>query len=179
MRGRGGGDVFRPQAWDAEKLSTQLPVLRDIQWQSFDSNFLAMYAASSMDWYNDTDWSAVTAHAAFMGRAARACRCAGLVFDPEPYGPSPWTYAAQVHAADRTFAEYQAVIRRRGRESCAPAQEYPDSSADVAGYSYFHRPVPARGLAVGDSADEPHWPAAPFFDGCWRKPIPGRAHRWH
>ena len=165
----GGGDVFRPQAWDEEKLAPQLPVLRDIQWQSFDSNFLAMYAASSMDWYDDTDWRAVTAHAAFMGRAARACRCAGLVFDPEPYGPSPWTYAAQVHAADRTFAEYQAVVRRRGREFMrALQQEYPGLELlTLHGYSYF--PQSSSGGCVGQSETplmSHPWGLLPaFFDG--------------
>jgi len=31
-----------------DTLASQLPILSDIQWQTFDSNFLAMYAASSM-----------------------------------------------------------------------------------------------------------------------------------
>ena len=42
----GGGEVFQPKMWNAEQLSLQLPILRDVQWQSFDSNFLAMFAAS-------------------------------------------------------------------------------------------------------------------------------------
>src|SRR4051794_16415984 len=31
----GGGDVFQPTKWNAEKLALQLPILRDIKWQSF------------------------------------------------------------------------------------------------------------------------------------------------
>jgi hypothetical protein len=169
----GGGDVFRPQAWDAEKLAPQIPVLRDIRWQSFDSNFLAMYAASSMDWYDDTDWGFVTAHAAFMARAARACRCTGLMFDPEPYGPSPWTYAAQVHAADRTFGDYQVVVRRRGREFMrALQQEYPGIELlTLHGYSYF------PGVASGVEGQQLEkvlmghaWGLLPaFFDGLFEE----------
>jgi hypothetical protein len=169
----GGGDIFQPQAWDAEKLAPQLPVLRDIQWQSFDSNFLAMYAASSMDWYDDTDWGVITAHAAFMARAARACRCTGLMFDPEPYGPSPWTYAEQVHAADRTFSEYQVVVRRRGREFMRALQrEYPGLELlTLHGYSYFPRVVSGALVKQPETVLMSHgWGLLPaFFDGLWEE----------
>ena len=122
----GGGDVFQPARWNAETLALQLPILRDIKWQSFDSNFLAMYATSSMDWYDDGDWRAVTEHAAFMARAAREARCRGVMFDPEPYGPSPWSYSSQSRASVHTFADYEAVVRRRGREFMRALQhEYP------------------------------------------------------
>jgi hypothetical protein len=167
----GGGDIFRPQAWDADTLAPQLSVLRDIQWQSFDSNFLAMYAASSMDWYDDTEWSAVAAHAAFMARAARACRCAGLMFDPEPYGPSPWTYAEQTHAADRTFGEYQVIVRRRGREFMRALQrEYPGIELLMLhGYSYFSPVSSHADITRPENVLIGHtWGLLPaFFDGLW------------
>ena len=169
----GGGDIFQPHAWDAEKLAPQLPVLRDIQWQSFDSNFLAMYAASSMDWYDDTDWGVVTAHAAFMARAASACRCTGLMFDPEPYGPSPWTYAEQVHAADRTFSEYQVIVRRRGREFMRALQrEYPGLELlTLHGYSYFSQVSAGAGVRQPENVLMSHtWGLLPaFYDGLWEE----------
>lgn len=137
----GGGDVFRPDTWHQETLASQLPVLASIEWQRFDSNFLAMYAASSMDWYDDADWGIVLQHAAFLARAARDGRCKGLMFDPEPYGPSPWTYAEQPHASEHTFLEYEAMVRTRGRAFMqALQQEYP--GLDVLtfySYSYFLR----------------------------------------
>jgi hypothetical protein len=168
----GGGDIFQPHAWDAEKLAPQLPVLRDIQWQSFDSNFLAMYATSSMDWYDDTDWGVITAHAAFMARAARACRCTGIMFDPEPYGPSPWTYAEQVHAVDRTFGEYQVVVRRRGREFMRALQrEYPGLELlTLHGYSYFPRVVSGAFVKQQNLLMNHGWGLLPaFFDGLWEE----------
>jgi hypothetical protein len=122
----GGGEVFQPTMWNAERLNPQLSILRDIHWQSFDSNFLAMYAASSMDWYNDDDWRVVTEHAAFMARAARDGHCKGLMFDPEPYGANPWSYSAQLHTSVHTFADYEAIVRGRGRAFMRAMQhEYP------------------------------------------------------
>jgi len=137
----GGGDVFQLKSWNAERLATQIPILRDIKWQSFDSNFLAMYATSSMDWYDDDDWRVVTEHAAFMARAAREGHCKGLMFDPEPYGTSPWNYSAQLHASVHAFADYEVVVRRRGREFMrALQQEYPGLDLlTLHGYSYFLR----------------------------------------
>jgi hypothetical protein len=169
----GGGDIFRPQAWDADTLAPQLSVLRDIQWQSFDSNFLAMYAASSMDWYDDTHWGAIAAHAAFMARAASACRCTGLMFDPEPYGPSPWTYSEQAHAGDRTFGEYQVIVRRRGREFMRALQrEYPGVELLMLhGYSYFSQVSSNADVQRPENVLMSHtWGLLPaFFDGLWEE----------
>jgi hypothetical protein len=165
----GGGDVFRPEAWDAETLAVQLPILRGIRWQTFDSNFLAMYAASSMDWYNDADWRVVLEHAAFMARAAREGNCRGLMFDPEPYGPSPWTYAQQPHASTHTFREYEAVVRERGRAFMrALQQEYPGLELlTFHSYSYFLRTSMAPDLHTREAILKDHaWGLLPsFLDG--------------
>jgi hypothetical protein len=165
----GGGDVFRPEAWDADTLGSQLAILREIQWQAFDSNFLAMYATSSMDWYDDDDWRVVLQHAAFMARAARAGRSRGLMFDPEPYGASPWTYAQQAHATVHTFGEYEVVVRERGRAFMrALQQEYP--GLDVLtfySYSYFLRAGAAPDLKARETAlKNQAWGLLPaFLDG--------------
>jgi hypothetical protein len=137
----GGGNVFRPETWNPDTLASQLPILSDIQWQTFDSNFLAMYATSSMDWYDDDDWGVVLQHAEFMARAALEARCKGLMFDPEPYGPSPWNYAEQQHASEHTFREYEAVVRQRGRAFMQSLQQgYPALDLlMLSGYSYFLR----------------------------------------
>ena len=122
----GGGEVFQLESWNAEKLAPQLAILREIEWGSFDSNFLAMYAASSMDWYDDDDWRVVIEHAAFMARAAREGHCKGVMFDPEAYGPSPWNYSVQARASTHTFTDYEAVVRGRGRQFMRALQrEYP------------------------------------------------------
>jgi hypothetical protein len=165
----GGGDVFRPEAWNADELASQLPILRDIHWQAFDSNFLAMYAASSMDWYDDADWRVVLQHAAFMARAAREGHCKGLMFDPEPYGPSPWTYSEQLHASAHTFSEYEAVVRERGRAFMrALQQEYPGLDfLTFYSYSYFLRASAAPGLNTRETVlKDQAWGLLPaFLDG--------------
>ena len=165
----GGGDVFRPETWNPGTLASQLPILSDIQWQTFDSNFLAMYAASSMDWYDDDDWGVVLQHAAFMARAALEARCKGLMFDPEPYGPSPWNYSEQQHASEHTFREYEAIVRQRGRAFMQALQQgYP--ALDVlmlSGYSYFLRAGVPRDVDTREAILKNHaWGLLPaFLDG--------------
>jgi hypothetical protein len=165
----GGGDVFRLETWNPSTLASQLPILGDIQWQTFDSNFLAMYAASSMDWYNDDDWGVVLHHAEFMARAALEARCKGLMFDPEPYGPSPWNYSEQQHASDHTFREYQAIVRQRGRAFMQALQQgYPALDLlMLSGYSYFLREGAPRDAETREAVLKNHaWGLLPaFLDG--------------
>jgi hypothetical protein len=164
-----GGEVFRPDAWEPEALGSQIAILHDIKWSSFDSSFLVMYAASSMDWFSDVDWQAVLQHASFMAKAAREGGCRGLVFDPEPYGRSPWRYSEQTQAPAHTFEEYQAMVRTRGRAfMLALQQEFPGLDfLTFYGYSYFIRGGVAPSASVREAAlRDDAWGLLPaFLDG--------------
>lgn len=111
-----GGQVFKPEAWDEKKLKPQLQVLSDIKWGKFTDNFLSVYAASTMDWFSDSDWEKILAHTKFAARAAKAAGCKGIMFDPEPYGNNPWNYSEQKHAQKKTFLEYSRQARKRGAQ---------------------------------------------------------------
>ncbi len=165
----GGGWVFQTEKWNPDLLARQLPILQSIKWKTFDSNFLAVFAASSMDWYSDQDWRAVTQHVAFMARAARVTRTKGIMFDPEPYGANPWKYALQPHASDRSFAEYKVVVRRRGREFMRAMQhEYRGLELlTFYNYSYFVSVTTKADSRVRDEAlRQDTWGLLPsFLDG--------------
>jgi hypothetical protein len=111
-----GGQIFKPEAWDEKKLTPQLQVLSDIKWGKFTDNFLSVYAASTMDWFSDSDWKKIIAHTKFAARAAEAAHCKGIMFDPEPYGNNPWNYSEQKHAKTKTFLEYSRQARKRGAQ---------------------------------------------------------------
>lgn len=144
----GGGRIFDVAAWaaaDPARRADELATLADISWERFTDNFVALYAASNMDWFDDEDWEGVLAHARFCARAARAGRCAGLMWDPEPYGANPWIYTAQAHAGERSFAEYRAVVRRRGGQLMAAlSEEFP-------GFTLLTLRL------LGDFADQSYW----------------------
>ena len=109
-----GGQVFQPEKWDEKKLAPQLKTLGEIKWNKFTDNFLSVYAASTMDWFSDSDWDKVVAHTQFAAKAAKVAGCKGIMFDPEPYGNNPWNYSEQKDAKTKTFAQYAAQARKRG-----------------------------------------------------------------
>ena len=55
-------------------------------------------------------------NAELAGWFAKAGGCKGLMFDVEMYGTPLFTYAKLPHQANRSFAEYEAVVCRRGQE---------------------------------------------------------------
>ena len=113
-----GGNVFTVKGWkeDQVKLQDQLKVLSSIQWDKFTDNFIAMYAASDMDWFSDKDWETVLAKTKFSAQAAKAAGCVGLMLDTEPYGINPWNYSKQAHAKEYSYTQYAEKVRQRGRQ---------------------------------------------------------------
>jgi len=137
-----GGAVFDPKNWTKSEsaLQGQIKVLSSIQWGTFTDNFLAMYAASDMDWYNDADWKKILSNVRFVARAAKAGNCVGLMFDPEPYGANPWRYSTQAHADSKSFYQYSEQAYQRGRQFMQAMQsQMPQVKVIVLhGYSIFY-----------------------------------------
>jgi hypothetical protein len=173
----GGGQVFKPEAWDKKKLEPQLKVLSDIKWGKFTDNFVSVYAASTMDWFSDSDWKKVIAHTEFAARATKAARCKGIMFDPEPYGDNPWNYSEQKYAKTKTFLEYSRQARKRGREFMRALSSQDDNLKLLMFYQYSmfysisHDADPLRRARSVDSYA--YGLMAPFLDGMLEAAGPG------
>jgi hypothetical protein len=170
--------VFNVSAWDKKKFESQLKVLSDIKWGKFTDNFLALYAASTMDWFSDSDWKTIIEHTKFCSKAAKTAGTVGFMFDPEPYGNNPWHYDEQKHAKTKTFAEYAAIARKRGAQFMkALGSDMPKAKILMfyqfsMPYVYASRnPDPVkRALDVNKS---PYGLMAPFLDGMLEAAGPG------
>ena len=126
LAGKGRGRIFMGGKWDEADFREDFRNLHYIRWNKFQHNFIMMYAASDMDWFSDADWEAVAHNLKIMARAAKIGRC-HLTFDAEPYGFNPWNYTAQQHFEQKSFAEYNRMVRLRGRQFMQAIQdEYPD-----------------------------------------------------
>ncbi|MEW6750662.1 MAG: hypothetical protein AB1505_06760 [Candidatus Latescibacterota bacterium] len=123
FRLRGLDHAFDTQPWPADSLDAQVATLKRIDWQNFTDNFLCLYSADfdSMDWFDDGQWRTITRNLRGAAQAARQARCVGICFDPEPYGPSPWTMPAGSGPAD--FARASAQARQRGAQFISALQE--------------------------------------------------------
>jgi len=120
-----GGEVFNIDKWDEEKaeMRQQIPILAALKWKTFTDNFLVIRATSTMDWFSDSDWQKVLSKVILAAQAAKAAHAKGIVFDPEPYGKSPWQYDKQMHAGEKSFAEYSAKAQQRGKQFMQALQE--------------------------------------------------------
>jgi len=113
---RGGGRALVPWAWKTAKFEKDFEACKNIQWGRFTDNFVVLWAASDQDWFNDEHWKAIEHNVGIVAKAARLARCVGVCWDPEPYGTNPWSYAKAQHRDTKSFAEYEAMARRRGAQ---------------------------------------------------------------
>ena len=113
---RGSGNVLVPKAETEASYAKDYDDLAKIGWGSFKDNFLAMWAASDQDWFNDTQWKAIVSNVRLVAKAGRIGRCAGLCFDAEPYGTNPWEYKRFSMNGKRSFEECERMARHRGSQ---------------------------------------------------------------
>jgi hypothetical protein len=128
--------AFDARPWDEAKLKPQFDDLAATQWKTFTDNFLCIYSANQwkMDWFNDDQWKTITANVRLTGKAARIGHCAGIVFDPEPYGENPWAYPGM--NKNRSFAEVEAQVYKRGAQFMTAIQaELPNARL----LTFFHQ----------------------------------------
>jgi hypothetical protein len=122
--------TFSREPWKYEWFAGAEADLRACRFQRFTDNFVLVGAnPGDVDWFDDEGWRAVVEHWRIAARLAKAGGLKGICFDPEPYDPphEAFTYKAQPGRDRRTFDEYAAKARERGREVMkAVAAEYPD-----------------------------------------------------
>ncbi|HUW18041.1 MAG TPA: SUMF1/EgtB/PvdO family nonheme iron enzyme [Sedimentisphaerales bacterium] len=70
------------------------------------------------DWF-DSDFNTVVSNTAFAAAAVNQTAFAGIVFDPEDYHFNPWYYPGLKYYPTKTFEQYQAQVRQRGRETAS------------------------------------------------------------
>jgi hypothetical protein len=80
-----------------------------------------------VDWFDDTAFAVVLNNAELAGRLAKEGGSKGLMFDIEVYNTPLFNYSKLKPQAGRTFAEYEAKVRKRGHELVrAFNRHYPD-----------------------------------------------------
>jgi len=127
FRLKAGDNVLEPVPWDEAKYAEDFDNVANIAWEKFSDNFVRMLVASDQDWFDDAQWQAIEHNIKIVAKAAKLAKCAGICFDPEPYGTNPWEFQKVLHKDTKSFAEYQAKVRERGNQFIRALQsEFPN-----------------------------------------------------
>lgn len=123
--------VFYNRELDDEATKNYLKAMESIKWEKFTDSFFTLLVRSNMDWFSDEDWAPdgwVLRNVRLCAKAAKVGRCVGIWMDTESYwGRRPWTYAAQPHADEKSFVEFEKIVRKRGAQFMEALQEeFPD-----------------------------------------------------
>jgi len=117
----GKGENLAWEVWGGRKFATDdfkqaVEDLKETNFNRFTDRFLRVNVTpAKTDWFDDGTWGLVANNFGVAAQLAKAGRCKGFMFDTEQYeGVTVFDYRKQKDK--RTFADYQAKVRQRGRE---------------------------------------------------------------
>jgi len=119
-------ECWSRQAFAESDLARSLSDLKATHFTRFTDNFLRFNTTpADLDWFDD--YAAVVNNAKLAAAFAHKGKCAGILFDIEQYNHPLFNYAKQRDAGTKSFAQYAAQARSRGREVMEAFQAgYPD-----------------------------------------------------
>lgn len=110
------------RAFTEAELKPALDDLKATPFHRFTHNFLRFNTTpGDVDWFDD--FSAIVTNARLAARIAYEGKCRGVLFDIEQYNHPLFDYHRQRDAATRSWDDYAAQARRRGREVMAAFQQ--------------------------------------------------------
>jgi hypothetical protein len=113
-----GKEVFKKTAYPTSAFIQDRRDLAATTSTRMTDNFVVMWSGmdAGWDWFDDKDWAAAAQNIANFAKTAKAGRFKGIAFDSEPYTTSPWKYYQQPRHQQKTFAQYQQQVRKRGAQ---------------------------------------------------------------
>lgn len=159
---------FTWEAWSTNRffrsdLREAVDDLRATRFQRFTDNFLRFNTTpAKLDWFDD--YSAVISNCHVAAWAAKQGGVKGLLFDIEQYEGQLFDYRKQRNAKSRSWDDYAAKVRERGREVMTAFQaEYPEVVVFLT-FGYSLPWLESHG-GKGPLADCHYGLLAPFIDG--------------
>ena len=127
----GSAGSFTWEGWGTrlfkmDEVQSGLADLKAAHFGRFTNNFLRFNTSpAKLDWFDD--FSVIISNAELAARIAREGKCAGLLFDTEEYEGPLFNYHKQRDTATKSWNDYAAQVRLRGRQVMEAFQRgYPD-----------------------------------------------------
>jgi hypothetical protein len=161
-------DCWGQKTFTIEQLQHAIDDLKATPFKRFTHNFLRFNTTPSKDAWLQSDWfgdfDAILSNARLAGRVAREGGVKGILFDIEQYVAPLFTYREQKDAKTKSWDEYAAQVRLRGRQVMEAFQDgYPDLTVFLTfGYCL---PWGQSGEGKKALADSNYGLLAPFCDG--------------
>lgn len=121
-------EMWGARRFDLAEFQQAIDDLRATPFKRFTERFLRVNVTpGNVDWFDDAAFGVVLGNFEVAAEVARQGHARGFMFDVEQYNASLFEYKKQKHHPGKSFAEYQAKVRSRGREwMTAVARRFPD-----------------------------------------------------
>ncbi len=108
-------ECFGQKKFERKQLTDTIQILKHIRFERFTDNFLRFnLQPGDVDWFDD--FSAPLHNARMWSEVAQEAGVKGWKFDLEDYKEKTFVYRKQKYADRKSFDEYAAQIRLRGRQ---------------------------------------------------------------
>jgi hypothetical protein len=153
------------RAFKESEFQQAIDDLTNTPFKRFTHNFLRFNTSpGNVDWFDDAAYAAIVNNARLAAKIAHDGKAAGILFDDEHYNEPLFSYAKARDSKTKSFDEYAAKARQRGREVMNAFQEgFPDVHIILTfGYTLPHAQV---GPDRAKLAQAEYGLLAPFLDG--------------
>jgi hypothetical protein len=156
-------DIWGDRRFEVSQFQKSLADLKATPFHRFTDRFVRVNVTpGKVDWFDDAAWKIVAQNFGVAAQVAKEGGCKGIMFDNEQYQSSLFDYRKQKHRGTKSFAEYAAKVRERGREWMQQvAGHYPDITILLTFGYVITRP----GLGEKDRSESDYGLWADFLDG--------------
>jgi predicted methyltransferase len=121
-------EMWGSRQFERAEFEHALDDLKQTRFRRFTDRFLRVNVTpGDVDWFDDAAWATVLHNATLAATVAKEGNARGFMFDVEQYNSALFDYSKQKHRETKPFADYQAQVRKRGREWLqAVGKSYPE-----------------------------------------------------
>ncbi len=163
--------IWGDRRFTIDDFHNSLADLKATRFKRFTDRFVRVNVApATIDWFDDAAWKVVAQNFGVAAQLAKETNCTGFMFDSEQYQNQVFDYRKQKHRDTKSFAEYAAKVRQRGREWMQEvAGHYPNMTVLVTfGYAMTRPRVGEK-----DRSESEYGLLADFLDGMLSACAPG------